>query len=169
MTSRKNSLELVELSSINKVSLVQIFSCSNTGSIRDNPYWTSRKNSLELIELSSINKVSLVQVSSCSKTGSIRDDPYWTPTKNSLELIELSSINKVSLVQVFSCSNTGSIRDDSYWASSKNFCARTTCFLVQIKLVQFRYLKHTHLSTRKSLFFFQSNSGQGRSQSGGED
>ena len=35
-------------------------SCSNTGSIRDDPYWTSRKNSLELIELSSINKVSLV-------------------------------------------------------------------------------------------------------------
>jgi hypothetical protein len=33
---------------------------SNTGSIRDDPYWTSRKNSLELIELSSINKVSLV-------------------------------------------------------------------------------------------------------------
>ena len=32
----------------------------NTGSIRDDPYWTSRKNSLELIELSSINKVSLV-------------------------------------------------------------------------------------------------------------
>ena len=35
-------------------------SCSYTGSIRDDPYWTSRKNSLELIELSSINKVSLV-------------------------------------------------------------------------------------------------------------
>ena len=34
--------------------------CSNTGSIRDDPYWTSKKNSLELIELSSINKVSLV-------------------------------------------------------------------------------------------------------------
>ena len=35
-------------------------SCGNTGTIRDDPYWTSRKNSLELIELSSINKVSLV-------------------------------------------------------------------------------------------------------------
>ncbi len=34
--------------------------CSNTGSIRDDPYWTSRKNSLELIEVSSINKCSLV-------------------------------------------------------------------------------------------------------------
>ena len=34
--------------------------CSNTGSIRDDPYWTSRENSLELIELSSVNKVSLV-------------------------------------------------------------------------------------------------------------
>jgi hypothetical protein len=43
-----------------KVSLVQVFSCSNTGSIRDCPQWTSRENSLELIELSSINKVSLV-------------------------------------------------------------------------------------------------------------
>ena len=43
-----------------RVSLVYITSSSNTGSIRDDPYWTSRKNSLELIELSSINKVSLV-------------------------------------------------------------------------------------------------------------
>jgi hypothetical protein len=43
-----------------KVSLVLVSSCSNTGSIRDEPYWTSRENSLELIELSSINKVSLV-------------------------------------------------------------------------------------------------------------
>ncbi len=55
---RKNSLEVIELSSINKVSLGS--SCSNTGSIRDDTYWTSRKNSLELIELSSINKISLV-------------------------------------------------------------------------------------------------------------
>ena len=87
-----NSLELIELSSITKVSLVQVSSCSKTGSIRDDPYWISRKNSLELIELSSMNKVSLVQVSSCSNTGSIRDDPYWTSRKNSLELVELSSI-----------------------------------------------------------------------------
>ena len=71
-------------------------SCGNTGSIRDDLYWTSRKNSLELIELSSINKVSSVYVSSCSNTGSIRDDPYWNSRTNSLELIELSSINKVS-------------------------------------------------------------------------
>ena len=56
----KNSLDLIELSSINKVSLVQVSFCSNTGSIRDDPYWISRKNSLELIELSSIKKVSLV-------------------------------------------------------------------------------------------------------------
>jgi hypothetical protein len=33
---------------------------SNTGSIRDDPYWTSRENSVKLIELSSVNKVSLV-------------------------------------------------------------------------------------------------------------
>ena len=59
-TSLKNSSELIELSSINKVSLVSVSSCSNTGSIRDDPYWTSLKNSSELIELSSINKVSLV-------------------------------------------------------------------------------------------------------------
>ena len=39
---------------MNKVSLVQVSCCSNTGSIRDDPYWTSRKNSLELIELSSV-------------------------------------------------------------------------------------------------------------------
>ena len=59
-STKKNSLELIELSSIHKVSLVQVFSCSNTGSIRYDPYWTPRKNSLELIALSSINKVSLV-------------------------------------------------------------------------------------------------------------
>ena len=41
----KNSLELIELSSINKVSLVYVFFCSNTESIRDDPYWTCRKNS----------------------------------------------------------------------------------------------------------------------------
>ena len=38
---------------------IQYNTGSNTGSIRDGPYWT-RKNSLELIELSSINKVSLI-------------------------------------------------------------------------------------------------------------
>jgi hypothetical protein len=43
----ENSLELIEISSTNKVSLVRVSSCSNTGSIRDDPYWTSRKNSLE--------------------------------------------------------------------------------------------------------------------------
>ena len=52
--------ELIELSSINKVSLVWVSSCNNTGSIRDDPYWIPRKNSLKLIEPSSINKVSLV-------------------------------------------------------------------------------------------------------------
>ena len=58
----KNSLELIELSSIKKISLVLVSSCSDTGSIRDDPYWISRKNSLESIELSSTNKVSLVQI-----------------------------------------------------------------------------------------------------------
>ena len=44
---RKNSLKLIELSSINKVSLY-VSSCSNIGSIRIDCYWTSRENSLEL-------------------------------------------------------------------------------------------------------------------------
>ena len=39
--------------------LFQVSSCSNTGSIRDDLYWTSRKNSLELIELSSVTKVTI--------------------------------------------------------------------------------------------------------------
>jgi hypothetical protein len=47
----------MELSSVNKVSLVEVSSFGNTGSIRDDPYWTSRENSSELIELSSVNKV----------------------------------------------------------------------------------------------------------------
>ena len=67
----------MELSSTNKVNLVQVSSRSNTVSIRDDPYWTSGKNSLELMVLSSINKVNLVQVSSSSNTRSIRDDTYW--------------------------------------------------------------------------------------------
>ena len=41
-TSRKNSLVILELSSIDKVSVVKVSSCSNIGSIRDDPYWTSR-------------------------------------------------------------------------------------------------------------------------------
>ena len=38
--------------------LVKIFSCSYTGLIRDDPYWTSRKNGLDLMELSSVTKIS---------------------------------------------------------------------------------------------------------------
>ena len=34
----RTCFELIELSSINKVNLVQVSSCSNTGSIRDDPY-----------------------------------------------------------------------------------------------------------------------------------
>ena len=86
----------MELYSINKVNSVQVSSCSNTASIRDDPHSTSRKNSSELIELSRMNKVSLVSVSSCSNTGSIRDvltgplgRTVW------IEVIELSSTNKV--------------------------------------------------------------------------
>ena len=74
--SWKSSLEPIELSSINKVSLVQVSFCSDTGSIRDDPCWTSRKSSFELIEQPSINKVSLVQVSFCSNTEPITDYPY---------------------------------------------------------------------------------------------
>ena len=90
------------LSSINEVSLIQVSSCSNTGSLRDDSYWTSRKNSLELIELSSVNKVGLVSVFSRSNTGLMNDDPYGTSRKNSLELIKLPCKNKVGLVSVFS-------------------------------------------------------------------
>ena len=57
---RKNILDVVKPSTINKVSLVNVSFCRNTGSIRDDPYWTSEKKSLELIELSSMNKVGLV-------------------------------------------------------------------------------------------------------------
>ena len=59
-TSKENSLELIELSSVNTISLVWVSSCSNTGSTRDDPYWTSRENILQLIELTSVNKISLV-------------------------------------------------------------------------------------------------------------
>jgi hypothetical protein len=48
--SRKNSLQLIELSSVNEVSLaVYVSSCINTGSIRDDPYWTSIGNLLLLL------------------------------------------------------------------------------------------------------------------------
>ena len=53
-------MELIELFSINNVILVQVSSCSNSGTIRDDPYyWTSKKNSLELIDryLFSINVI----------------------------------------------------------------------------------------------------------------
>jgi hypothetical protein len=45
LTRTISEIELIELSSINKVSLVWVSSCtySNTGSIRDDPYWTSRE------------------------------------------------------------------------------------------------------------------------------
>ena len=58
--SKKNSLELIELSNINNVSLFKVSVCTSTGSMRDDPYCTSGKNSLELIELFNMNKVSLV-------------------------------------------------------------------------------------------------------------
>ena len=45
----KNSLELIELFSINAVSLVlvKVSSCNHFGSMREDSYWTSRENSLE--------------------------------------------------------------------------------------------------------------------------
>ena len=52
--------EMIELSSVNKVSLVKVSSYGNTESIRDDLYGTSRENSLEQIELSSINELNLV-------------------------------------------------------------------------------------------------------------
>ena len=107
-------MELIELSSINKVSqLIKVFSCNNTGSIRDDPNWTSRKNSLELIELSSINKFNLVYVSSCSNTGSMRDDPYWTSRKNSLQLIELMMLKKDYIFTIYSNSKSTAIHSST--------------------------------------------------------
>ena len=59
--SRKKQFgTMVELSSINKVSLAQVFSCSNTALITDDLYWNSMKDSLELVELSIVYKVILV-------------------------------------------------------------------------------------------------------------
>ena len=55
--SRNNNLQLIKLFSANKVTLVEVSSCSNTGSIRDDPYRISTKNSSELVEQSSINRV----------------------------------------------------------------------------------------------------------------
>ncbi len=40
------------ITSSEQITTLLVSSCSNTGSIRDDPYWTSRKNTLELIELS---------------------------------------------------------------------------------------------------------------------
>ena len=51
---------MIALFSINKVSLVKVSSCGDTGSIGDHPYWTSMKDSLKLIGLLSICKVSLI-------------------------------------------------------------------------------------------------------------
>ena len=58
-TSRENSLELIQLSSINEVSLVRVSSCSNTESLEQ--YGTDLTGSLvttclELTELSSLHK-----------------------------------------------------------------------------------------------------------------
>ena len=56
----QGNCEMMELSRINKVSLVYVSLCSNTGPIRDYSYWISRVNSLELIKLSRMNKVGLL-------------------------------------------------------------------------------------------------------------
>jgi hypothetical protein len=58
------SLEMIVLTSINKVSLVKIPSCIiildvPRLAIKSNSYWTSRKDSLELVEPSNSNRVSL--------------------------------------------------------------------------------------------------------------
>ena len=61
-TFRKNSLDLIELSSLNKVSLVYVSFCSNTGARRHDPWWPSKKNSLELVGLSSRYTETIVPV-----------------------------------------------------------------------------------------------------------
>jgi hypothetical protein len=50
-------LELIELPSINEVSLFKVSFCGNTGSIRDGAYCTSRENNVELTELRRKNVV----------------------------------------------------------------------------------------------------------------
>ena len=67
----ENSLSLIKLSRINKVSLKSL-------GFLDGNYSTTGKNSLSLIKLSSINKVFL-------------DGNYWTTGKNSL-ITELYSL-----------------------------------------------------------------------------
>jgi hypothetical protein len=57
--SKENSLELIELSSINKVSLVSVSSCSNTGSIRDDPYTGSLGRTVSSVSVSSCMKDNL--------------------------------------------------------------------------------------------------------------
>ena len=52
---RNQAIEIITIVSDN----IYAVYCSNTGSIRDDPYCATKENSLELIELSSINKVSL--------------------------------------------------------------------------------------------------------------
>ena len=50
-------LELIELLSINEVSLFKVSFCGNTGSIRDEPYCTPRENNVELTEVPRKNVV----------------------------------------------------------------------------------------------------------------
>lgn len=59
--NKENTLELIEQLSLSNVMLFSLGSLlySNTGRIRDDPYWIPMKNSLRPIELSSITKVSL--------------------------------------------------------------------------------------------------------------
>ncbi len=57
-----------------KTKIHKIYSCSCTGPIPDNSYWTSRENSLELIETDIINKLSvrfLLQLERMVVTGSL--------------------------------------------------------------------------------------------------
>ena len=73
-----NSSEVIEMSSINKVSVVHALSSrSNTGLIRYDSNWNSEKNSLELILIHSVQmQERLIQFSSCSNIESrTRDDP----------------------------------------------------------------------------------------------
>ena len=90
MKSRKNSLELIEPCSINKV--ISVSSDSNPGSTANDLYiWEEKLRTDRFIQY---EKNSLLLVSTFINI-------YMTSRKNSLDVIEVSSINKVSLVQVF--------------------------------------------------------------------
>ena len=94
-----NSFELIELSSINKVSLVWVSSSSNTRSIRDGSYWISRENSLELIELPRINEVTFFLGPSGARSNVFSSRKQRQATCNSCNNIISGNFVSVTLIK----------------------------------------------------------------------